>query len=69
MRKILGWIVFVIGSWMLVSPQALLGLKQLKWMYSYAFPGEVLLGVLVTCAGFLLLDFKVSSEDVKTGGH
>lgn len=69
MRKILGWIVFAIGSWMLVSPQALLGLKQLKWMYNYAFPGEVLLGVLVTCLGFYLLDFKVQDEDVKTGGH
>lgn len=69
MRKILGWIVFAIGSWMLISPQSLLGLKQLKWMYKYAFPGEVLLGVLVTCIAFYLLDIKVEDKDVKTGGH
>ena len=35
------------GAWMIVSPQAVLGLDQLKWMYKYAFPGEVLLGALV----------------------
>lgn len=69
MRKIFGWIIFLAGSWMMVSPQALLGLKQLKWMYNYAFPGEVLLGVLVTCVGLYLLDIKLNSEDVKTGGH
>jgi hypothetical protein len=69
MRKTFGWIIFLLGSWMLVSPQALLGLKQLKWMYNYAFPGEVLLGVIVSSVGLYLLDIKLSSEDVKTGGH
>jgi hypothetical protein len=43
---------------MLVSPQALLGLPQLKWMYKYAFPGEVLIGIAVIAAGLYLIDLK-----------
>ena len=58
MRRILGIIVALVGSWMLVSPQALLGLKQLKWMYKYAFSGEILVGIVVVAAGFYLIGFS-----------
>ena len=58
MRRILGIILALAGSWMLVSPQALTGLAQLKWMYKYAFPGEVLIGIVVIACGFYLIDFK-----------
>ncbi len=47
MRKLVGWAAFLAGSWMLVSPQALMGLNQLKWMHQYAFSGEVLGGILL----------------------
>ncbi len=40
---------------MIISPQALLGLDQLKWMYRYTFPGEVLLGALVMSFALKLL--------------
>jgi hypothetical protein len=43
---------------MLVSPQALLGLPYLKWMYNYSFAGEVLLGIVVLCAAYYCLGFK-----------
>jgi hypothetical protein len=43
---------------MLVSPQALTGLTELKWMYKYAFAGEILFGLVVICAGYYLLDLK-----------
>ena len=43
---------------MLVSPQALTGLGELKWMYKYAFSGEVLIGIPVIALGFYLIDFK-----------
>lgn len=69
MRKILGWILLLAGSWMLVSPQALLGLKELKWMYNYAFPGEVLLGILVVSIAYYLIDFKVDLEEAGKAGH
>ena len=57
MRRILGIIVALVGSWMLVSPQALLGLKELKWMYKYAFSGEVLVGIPIIAVGFYLIGF------------
>ncbi|MGA2991233.1 MAG: hypothetical protein ABSD88_12225 [Candidatus Korobacteraceae bacterium] len=58
MRRILGIILALVGSWMLISPQALLGLAELKWMYKYAFPGEVLIGIVVISIGFYLIGFK-----------
>jgi Na+/H+-dicarboxylate symporter len=47
LSRLAGWILMAAGAWMIVSPQAVLGLDQLKWMYKYAFPGEVLLGALL----------------------
>lgn len=58
MRRILGIILALIGSWMLVSPQALTGLSELKWMYKYAFPGEILVGIVVISVAFYLIGFK-----------
>lgn len=69
MRKIVGWILLLVGSWMLISPQALLGLKELKWMYNYAFSGEVLLGVLIVCISYFLIDFKVDLSKSDSHGH
>ena len=58
MRKFLGWIVFLAGAWMLVSPQALIGLKELRWMHRYSFTGEVLLAIPVMAVAYYLLDLK-----------
>ena len=57
MRRILGIVLALIGSWMLVSPQALTGLAELKWMYKYAFSGEVLVAIPVIAVGFYLIGF------------
>lgn len=56
--KLIGWVTLLVGTWMLVSPQALLGLNQLKWMHGYAFPGEVPLGILFLSASLYLLGGK-----------
>jgi Na+/H+-dicarboxylate symporter len=56
LRKLAGWVLMALGGWMLVSPQAVMGLNQLKWMHNYAFRGEVVLGVLVMSASLYLLD-------------
>lgn len=69
MRKVLGWILLLVGSWMLVSPQALLGLPQLKWMAKSAFPAEVLLGILVVSISYYLIDFKVDLNEAGKAGH
>ena len=58
MRRVLGIILALVGSWMLVSPQALKGLAELKWMYKYAFSGEILVGIVVVAAGFYLIGFS-----------
>ncbi len=63
--KIVGWILFAIGAWMMISPQALLGLKQLKWMAHYAFPGEMLLGIAVLMAAYYLIGLKPSGSAAK----
>ena len=52
--KIIGYGLFIVGVWMMVSPQATLGLKELRWMAEYSFPGEALIGAIV-CAYSLLL--------------
>ena len=62
MRKPLGWVLFGIGAWMLISPQALLGLRELKWVYDYAFPGEALVGIILLSIAYYLLDWKVDLE-------
>lgn len=67
MSKLLGWVLFAIGSWMLVSPQALTGLKQLKWMHTYAFSGEVLVGIVVLALGLYFIDLKPPKK--VSGGH
>ena len=54
-----------LGAWMIVSPQALLGLDQLKWMYRYAFPGEVVLGAMVMTASLYLMTPVVSADPLE----
>jgi Na+/H+-dicarboxylate symporter len=55
LRTVLGWIFLALGGWMMVSPQAVLGMDQLKWMVRYAFSGEALVGALVMSAALNLL--------------
>ncbi len=58
MRKLIGWILFAAGAWMLVAPQALTGLAPLQWMYRYSFTGEALAGIAALGAAYYLLDLK-----------
>ncbi|MGG1397154.1 hypothetical protein ABE288_04900 [Bacillus salipaludis] len=56
--KIIGYLVFLIGLWMMVSPQAILGLKELKWIAEYAFPGEAFIGAIACSASLLMIGNK-----------
>ncbi len=62
MRKLAGWVLFALGLWMMTSPQAGLGVEQLRWAASFAFPGEVLLGVVVLSAAYYLMGFGGNQE-------
>ncbi len=64
LRKLAGRVLMALGMWMLVSPQALMGLNELKWMHNYAFRGEVLLGVLVIGASLHLLNANGALNDI-----
>jgi Na+/H+-dicarboxylate symporter len=59
--KFIAWIALLAGTWMLVSPQALLGLNQLKWMHDYAFAGEVPLGMLILSVSLYFLGGPAAS--------
>jgi hypothetical protein len=65
MRKVLGFLLFLVGSYMLVAPEALLGLQELKWMAKQAFPGEILLGIVIVCFAYYLLDLKPGNQASK----
>jgi Na+/H+-dicarboxylate symporter len=65
-RGLIGWILIAAGTWMLVSPQALLGLNELKWIHKYAFPGEVVLGAVVMTVSLYLL---APAEGARLVGH
>ena len=60
--KLLAWFLLVAGTWMLVSPQALLGLNQLKWMHDYAFPGEVPLGMMVLSVALYFMGGRKTND-------
>jgi hypothetical protein len=55
LRKILGYVLLLVGLWMMVSPQATLGLEPLKWMSDSQFPLEAFLGALLAATSFLLI--------------
>ncbi|WP_026692599.1 hypothetical protein [Peribacillus kribbensis] len=63
--RILGCILFTAGFWMMVSPQAALGVSELKWMADYSFPGEALFGALFCSLSLLLFkpyDYKIKEK-------
>ena len=64
-RGLLGWAVLAVGVWMLVSPQSILGLNQLKWMHRYSFQGEAVLGALVLTVSVYVLASMGVGEDTK----
>lgn len=65
MKKIVGWVLMALGSWMLVAPQSLTGLKELRWMSKMTFPGEVMVGIVVLSAAYYFLEFPVPKMNGK----
>ena len=49
--RLLGVVASAAGFWMLIAPQARIGLPALRWMSSSVFPGEALVGAFVLLAG------------------
>jgi hypothetical protein len=49
--RLLGLVASGVGLWMLVAPQARMGLPALRWMSASVFPGEAFAGAFVLLAG------------------
>ena len=52
--RFLGIVASGAGFWMLIAPQARMGLPALRWMSTSVFPGEAVAGALVLLAGLWL---------------
>ena len=49
--RLFGIVATLVGLWMVVAPQAKMGLPALRWMAASAFPGEAIAGALVLLLG------------------
>ncbi len=54
-----------LGAFMLVAPQANLGLKELKWLHKTSFPGEVLVGIVLVMLAMHLFKIELKSDKNK----
>lgn len=55
MKRALAFILLILGSWGLISPQANLGLAQLRWISHYVFPCETFAGMIALVLAFYLM--------------
>ena len=63
MRKIFGWIFLAAGIFCLVAPQSLMGLNELKFLYTTSFAGEAMVGMLFLCIAYYLIGFHVNISE------
>ena len=52
--RLLGIVTSAVGLWMVIAPQARMGLPALRWMSRSVFPGEALVGAFVLLVGLWL---------------
>jgi Na+/H+-dicarboxylate symporter len=62
--RVLGILASAAGFWMVIAPQARMGLPALRWMSTSVFQGEALVGALVLLAGLWM--WLGSRESVNT---
>ncbi len=60
-----GLVIAAGGVWMIVSPQAKVGLAALRWMSRPSFAGEALVGAAVLLVGVTLLTRSVNVADLQ----
>lgn len=66
MKRGLAFITLILGAWGMISPQANLGLAQLRWISHYVFPYETFVGmVLLGLACFLMGEVPIDSTSSK----
>jgi Na+/H+-dicarboxylate symporter len=61
--RLAGIAVCCAGLWMIIAPQARMGLPSLRWMSASVFPGEALAGAVVLLAGlWMSLGARVAGD-------
>lgn len=66
MKRGLAFITLILGAWGLISPEANLGLAQLRWVSHYVFPYETFAGmILLGLACYLVGEIPVDSTRSK----
>jgi Na+/H+-dicarboxylate symporter len=73
--RLAGIVLSVAGLWMVVAPQARMGLPALRWMSSSVFPGEAVAGAIVLLGGLWMscgardaLDSRSAAEGDRSRG-
>jgi hypothetical protein len=67
--RLLGMVASSAGLWMVIAPQARMGLPALRWMSASVFPGEALAGALVLFAGLWMSLGRREAIDAVVGVH
>ena len=52
--RLLGTVTAAAGLWMVIAPQARMGLPALRWMSASVFPGEAVAGAVLLLVGLWL---------------
>src|SRR5262245_47537438 len=65
--RTLGIVVLGAGLWMVIAPQARMGLPGLRWMSTSIFQGEAIVGAIVLLAGVTMsLGGRESTKTIET---
>jgi Na+/H+-dicarboxylate symporter len=67
--RLLGIVVSVVGFWMVIAPQARMGLPALRWMSASVFPGEAIAGALVLLAGLWMSLGRRNAMEIAAREH
>ena len=67
--RLLGIVISAAGLWMVVAPQARMGLPALRWMSQSAFQGEAVVGALVLFVGLWMWLGRRESMSATAGAN
>jgi Na+/H+-dicarboxylate symporter len=69
LARLLGVVASGAGLWMVIAPQARMGLPALRWMATSVFPGEAVAGAVVLLAGLWMALGRREAADTAPNAH
>ena len=67
--RLLGVVATVAGLWMVIAPQARMGLPALRWMSQSVFPGEAIAGAIVLLGGVWMSLGRRDTKETAVPSH